>query len=119
MSEPSSAALGPPPATAPDCRPGQDRPVRTVTRLATQLDAIEVLGPQDLDAAFEVAVRLEEEARAASAVDLQLRARLVQAAVRGRRGETAECGRILHDVNRWAAEHDHRYLLARSHRHLA
>jgi two-component system cell cycle response regulator len=88
-------------------------------QLATQLDAIEVLGPQDLDAAFEVAVRLEEEARAASAVDLQLRARLVQAAVRGRRGETAECGRILHDVNRWAAEHDHQYLLARSHRHLA
>jgi diguanylate cyclase (GGDEF)-like protein len=124
MSESSPAAFGPPPATVPDCRPGQDQPVqdqpvRTVTQLATQLDALEVLGPQDLDAAFEVAVRLEEEARAASAVDLQLRARLVQAAVRGRRGETAECGRILHDVNRWAAEHDHRYLLARSHRHLA
>jgi diguanylate cyclase (GGDEF)-like protein len=98
-------------------RPRQNRP--TVAELTDQIEAIELLAPQQLNGAFDLAVRLEAEAAAAAAEDLQLRARLVQAAIRGRRGETAESGRILHDVNRWAAEHNHRYLLARSHRLLS
>jgi diguanylate cyclase (GGDEF)-like protein len=90
-----------------------------IVELAAELDAIEMLGWEELDGAFDLAARLEGEAGAASAVDLQLRAQLVRAAVLGSRGETAESGRILHHVNRWAGEHDHRYLLARSHRLLA
>ncbi|NJC86867.1 tetratricopeptide repeat-containing diguanylate cyclase [Planosporangium mesophilum] len=90
-----------------------------IGELAAALDEIELLGWQELDGAFDLAASIEKEARAVSAVDLQLRAQLVRGAVLGSRGETAESGRILHRVNRWASDHDHRYLLARSHRLLA
>ncbi|MGC9669004.1 diguanylate cyclase [Planosporangium sp. 12N6] len=109
------------PRPAPSA-PGPRRTARTaraVADLAAELDAIERLGWRELDGAFDRAVHLEQQARAASAVDLELRARLLRAAVLGRRGETAESGRILHGVNRWAADNGHRYLLARSHRLLA
>lgn len=96
-----------------------DRPMRTVAELRARLDTLDTLAPQELDDAFDLAVRLEHEARAASAPDLERRARLAQASVLGRRGETAESGRITREVNRWATEHDHRYLRARSHRQLA
>ncbi len=47
------------------------------------------------------------------------RALLVQAAVESQRGLTEDSARIMRRVTRWADEHQHRYVQARSHRELS
>jgi two-component system, cell cycle response regulator len=87
-----------------------------------ELDAIELLAPYDAEAALERAVRLcghLAQPRDASGEVLLARAQLVEADARGRRGQPDASGRLLRSVNRWAAEHDEPYVLARSHRLLA
>ncbi|GGJ86945.1 hypothetical protein GCM10010123_15650 [Pilimelia anulata] len=61
------------------------------------------------------AAAAEQRAAALDAEDLQMRARLIQAVAIGRAGRTPASARLIRDVNRWAQEHQHRYLLARSH----
>jgi two-component system cell cycle response regulator len=58
-------------------------------------------------------------ARAAGRPALAARARLIAADALCRQGELVAAAPIMYEVNRWAAEQDDRYLLARSHFQLA
>ncbi|HWG98156.1 MAG TPA: GGDEF domain-containing protein [Pilimelia sp.] len=87
--------------------------------LRAELDELESLPHEHRADASARAHAAEERARELGAVDLQMRAQLVQADAIARRGRTAASARIIREVNRWAQEYGHRYLLARSHRHLA
>jgi len=51
--------------------------------------------------------------------DLAMRAQLVRGYAHDRLGGVSSGGRIAHEVNRWAAEHGHQALLARSHLQLS
>ncbi|SFF93003.1 diguanylate cyclase (GGDEF) domain-containing protein [Blastococcus tunisiensis] len=72
----------------------------------SRFDPVDVEGPAA--AAASAAERLGR-------TDLVHRARLLQADLLRRRGDVAEAGRRAQDIQRWAAEHDSRHLLARSH----
>lgn len=104
-------------ATDPGITPPVDPPGRST--LEAELLALEVLSPGDRVDATEPGAVLEEQARRAGHVDLVMRARLVQAVARGRAGHMASCSRTVREINRWALEHRHPYLLARTHRHLS
>jgi two-component system, cell cycle response regulator len=88
-------------------------------QLTAALDGLETLPFFDPAAAFGPAVEIEAAAESLGIIDLQLRAQLIQSDVMIRRGETATGGRTIHEINRWALEHGHRPLLARSHRLLS
>jgi len=87
--------------------------------LAAWLTELESLPYEERPDAAAPALTAEQQATALDDIELQLRARLVHADAIGRQGRTAASARIIRDVNRWAEEHQHAYLLARSHRHLA
>ncbi|MBV8302072.1 MAG: GGDEF domain-containing protein [Candidatus Dormibacteraeota bacterium] len=107
--------------TAPAARGGDARPRRRVDRelLSIELDRLEIIPVSDPTAAFSPAVDIERDARRIGAVDLEMRAQLVQADVLGRMGKTTAGGQVLRQVNTWAVAHDDAHLLARSHRLLA
>jgi two-component system, cell cycle response regulator len=111
------------PATSvgPDSGPGgSDAPSPgPEARLAARLDRLETVPFFRPDAAFGPAVSIEKAAARLGLTDLRLRAQLIQADVLCRRGQTATAGRMIRKVNRWALEHGHRHLLARSHRLLS
>jgi two-component system, cell cycle response regulator len=92
---------------------------RTSARLAAQLDSLEVLPFFRPSAAAGPAAAIELASGRLGLTELRLRAQLVQADVNCRRGQTAEAGLVMREVNRWALEHGHRHLLARSHRLLS
>jgi diguanylate cyclase (GGDEF)-like protein len=83
--------------------------------LSSLLDDLEYDRASDVDARLERAIRLEREATAAGATDMQMRARLVQADMRLRIGQASAAAHLATEVNRWAREHEARFLLARSH----
>jgi two-component system, cell cycle response regulator len=106
-------------AVGPDAGNGRSNAPGTSARLAAQLDGLETLPFFHPDEAFGPAAAIEEVAARLGLTDLRLRAQLIQADVLCRRGQTAAAGRMIREVNRWALEHGHRHLLARSHRLLS
>lgn len=91
----------------------------TAEEFSRLLDLLEVQPYREVNAAIApvqqalgVAARLDRE-------DLNQRTRLIHADVLGRQGKIAESGRLIREINAWAAENDHEYILARSHRLLA
>jgi len=87
--------------------------------VTAELDALELVPFSNPKVAFGPAVELERQARELGAEDLQKRAQLIQADVLGRIGKHTASGQLVREINRWAAEHKDRHLLARSHRMLA
>ncbi|WP_369139614.1 GGDEF domain-containing protein [Modestobacter versicolor] len=83
--------------------------------LGVTVDELERLSRFDSDRAGEQADRAVAAAAHLGLAELELRARLVQAEVVRRRGDVAAAGRVAQEVRRWAADHDSRHLLARSH----
>ncbi|WP_324277919.1 GGDEF domain-containing protein [Blastococcus brunescens] len=77
-----------------------------------ELENLSRFDGDDVDAGAELATAAAEEL---GRTDLALRARLVQADLLRRRGDVAEAGRRAQEIQRWAAAHDARHLLARSH----
>ena len=98
---------------------GAVRPMRTADEVAVELDKLEDWLGLDVDSALAGAVAAQRDAEALGDPELIQRARLALADVWDRKGEVASGVRILWDVNRWAAEHDCRSLLSRSHLLLA
>ncbi len=86
-----------------------------VAALSATLDDLESLSRFDSAAAAERAEQALVTARELGLVEFELRAQLVQADLVRRRGNVADAGRVAQDVRRWAADHDSRHLLARSH----
>nr|WP_205862286.1 GGDEF domain-containing protein [Planosporangium thailandense] len=66
----------------------------------------------DIERALTVAAQVERET---GNVELRMRARLLRQNALERKGEVGPAARLAWEVNRWAADHDHRDLLAQSH----
>jgi diguanylate cyclase (GGDEF)-like protein len=98
------------PAAVPSTAP-------TAARLEATLDDLEALSrfDRDMDLAARGAEVAAADARALGLTEFELRADLVAADVRRRRGHVAEAGRTAHDVHRWATDHEATHLLSRSH----
>ncbi len=90
-----------------------------IAALAAELDLLEMVPFSDTEAAFAPALDVERRARALGSDGLQRRALLVQADVLGRKGKHTAAGQLIKEINDWAAQHNHRHLLSRSHRLLA
>jgi GGDEF domain-containing protein len=88
-------------------------------RLGRLLDDLEFHRSIDVEYRLERAYRAEADARAAGLPDLRMRARLVQADMLQRSGQSTAAATIAAEVNRWAREHGPQTLLARSHLILA
>lgn len=84
-------------------------------RLSRELADLEYYRTSEVEARLEGARRLEREAFAAGAVDLQYRAQLVQGDMLLRVGQPTAAAALLAEVNRWAREHGPQSLLSRSH----
>ncbi len=84
-------------------------------RLAAALDDLEYHRAVGVDSRMAEARRVEREAAAAGAIDLQMRAQLVCADMLQRTGQVTEAARQVMEVNAWAGEHGPASLLARSH----
>jgi hypothetical protein len=88
---------------------------RTAAEVAAALDVVEGDLGRDLDRSFAVTVEAEAAAAAFGDEELAMRARLLKADISERKGYPARVVDALRTVNRWAADHDCRPLLARSH----
>lgn len=80
------------------------------------LDVLEIQPYRDVNSAIvpvqqalAVAARLQQE-------KLTQRTRLIHADVLGRQGQIADSGRLIREINAWAAANDQEHILARSHR---
>jgi diguanylate cyclase (GGDEF)-like protein len=93
--------------------------LRTAPEVAAALDAVEADLSRNLDALLAITVEAEAAAEAFGEEELAMRARLLQADISTRKGYPARVADTLRTVNRWAADHDRRPLLARSHLLLA
>ncbi|NGZ77721.1 tetratricopeptide repeat-containing diguanylate cyclase [Saccharibacillus alkalitolerans] len=83
---------------------------------ARVLDLLEILPYRDINAAI---VPVQQALSAAARIgreDLIQRTRLIHADVLGRQAQIAESGRMIREINAWAAENDEAHVLARSHR---
>lgn len=80
------------------------------------LDILELLPYRDISTAIVPVQQALQVAEKLGREDLVHRTRLVQADVFGRQGRVAESGRMIREINAWAAKHDYKHLLARSHR---
>lgn len=83
------------------------------------LDLLEILPYRDVNAAIvpvqqslNIAIQIGRE-------DMIQRTRLIHADVLGRQAKIAESGRLIREINAWAAENDQDHVLARSHRLLS
>ena len=83
--------------------------------LLRQLDDLEFSRSADIEYRLDGALRCEASARRAGAPDLAMRARLVQADMLQRKGQSSEAAAAATEVNRWARENGPQLLLARSH----
>jgi len=83
--------------------------------LSRLLDTLEFHRAFDVEDRLEGALRVQREALAIGATDLQMRGRLVEADMRHRSGQAAEAARLATEVNGWARENGPAALLARSH----
>jgi two-component system cell cycle response regulator len=84
-------------------------------RLSDLLDDLEYHRAFDVASRLERAIRAEQEAIAAGALDIQMRARLVQADMLQRMGRVTAGARLATEVNWWARQQGPQTLLARSH----
>src|SRR3954452_13107976 len=82
--------------------------------LAAALDRLESLSRFERDGVEDGAQRAAAAARELGRPELELRARLIGGDLLRRHGDVAAAGRIAQAVQRWAAEHGARHLLARS-----
>ncbi len=87
----------------------------TADKLVAALDSLESLTSTDPERALATATEVEHRANLIGRQDLAMRAQLVRGYCHDRLGGVSSGGRIAHEVNRWAAEHGHQALLARSH----
>jgi two-component system cell cycle response regulator len=92
---------------------------KRLERLRVELDVLEMVPFSDPDAAYAPAVALEKRARALGDEGEQKRAQLIQADVLCRKGKHTASGQLIKEINDWAIEHQHRHLMARSHRLLS
>jgi diguanylate cyclase (GGDEF)-like protein len=84
-------------------------------QLAADLEDLEDDLGYDIDAWLPRAARIERDAEALGEVELQLRARLVQADALLRRGETLKATPVILAVHTWAVDQDRRSVLEHSH----
>ena len=91
----------------------------TRSALSAHLEELELLTAQKFEAVVAPAGIVELQAGELGWEDLVWRARLIQADVAGRLGNTTEQGRVANRANLWAQEHSDEFVLARSHRLLA
>ena len=84
-------------------------------RISDLLDDLEFHRAFGVSARLERAVEAEKNAVAIGALDLQMRARLVQADMLQRTGRVTAGARMATEVNWWARQHGPQPLLARSH----
>jgi diguanylate cyclase (GGDEF)-like protein len=84
-------------------------------RLSDLLDDLEYHRAFGVASRLERAVQAEQEAVVAGELDLQMRARLVQADMLQRSGRVTAGARLASEVNTWARQHGPQTLLARSH----
>jgi diguanylate cyclase (GGDEF)-like protein len=89
---------------------------RGVDELAVELNDLEDALGFDVALVLAKAAEIERAAEAAGDSALRLRARLLQADMWQRSGQSTAVVRILWEVNAWNAENDHRALRARSDR---
>jgi two-component system, cell cycle response regulator len=89
--------------------------VDTRAGLSTLLDTLEYHRAFEVEDRLKGAIRAQREALAIGATDLEMRARLVEADMRLRRGRATEAAVLATQVNQWAREHGPVPLLARSH----
>jgi two-component system, cell cycle response regulator len=90
-----------------------------VRRLSRVLDELEFHRASDVEYRLDGAFRVEADAQAIGATELQMRARLVQADMLLRKGHGTAASAICAEVNRWARENSAEALRARSHLVLA
>src|SRR5262245_49770055 len=86
----------------------------TAAEVAAALDTVEADLGRNLDRSLAVTVEAEAAAEAFGDEELAMRACLLQADISRRKGYPARVIGLLRRVNRWAADHDCRPLLARS-----
>lgn len=91
----------------------------SAAELDAALEVLELRTPHDVTEVLATALEIGQAADALDDVELRLRAQLVQSDMWDRLGEVATGARMAWEVNRWATDHGHRPLLARSHRLLA
>ena len=84
-------------------------------RLSDFLDDLEYHRAFGVAARLQRATEAEQEAIVAGELDLQMRARLVQADMLQRTGRVTAGARLAAEVNSWAGQHGPQTLLARSH----
>lgn len=87
--------------------------------LSARLDVLERARGHLVDATLALALTLQAEARELGDEELAGRCVLVEADMRGRKGELADSARLVWDVHQWADAHANLRLLARSHRLLS
>jgi len=93
--------------------------VHTPESFATLLETLEMMPYRNVNlSVYEVRKSLEI-AKSLNVEDLIIRTQLIHADIMGRQGKIAEGGRKIRTINKWALDHNHHYLLARSHRLLA
>jgi len=80
------------------------------------LDQLEIQPYRDINAAITPVQQALVAAEKYGNEVLIQRTRLIHADVMGRQGKVAEGGRIIREINAWAAKHGHDHILARSHR---
>jgi diguanylate cyclase (GGDEF)-like protein len=107
------------PADAPGAAAAVDARLRTAEQVAAELEILEDWLGLDVDATLTTALEVERAAEAIGDPELTHRARLVLVDVWDRKGELPSAVHVLAEVNRWAAEHGSRALLARTHLLLA
>jgi diguanylate cyclase (GGDEF)-like protein len=88
---------------------------RAAAEVSAALDAVDADLGRNLDRSLAITMEAEAAARAFGDEELAMRACLLQADISRRKGYPARVVDILRTVNRWAADHDCRPLLARSH----
>src|SRR5437899_836960 len=93
--------------------------LNTTAEVVAALDAVESDLGRNLDRSLAITVEAVVVADAFGEEELAMRARLLQADISSRQGRLTGLADILRTVNRWAADHDCRPLLARSHALLA
>jgi diguanylate cyclase (GGDEF)-like protein len=105
------------PASALTVDAGRPRP--TPAALLARLEVFEDGRMRDVEEVLAAAVEIEHAAEAVGDPVIELRARLLQADMLERKGETRQGVRTLWDIHAWAVTNDCRPLLARTHLLLA
>ena len=105
------------PGSASTVDAGRPRP--DAAALLARLEVLEDGRDRDVDDVFADAVEIEHAAGAIGDQVLQLRARLLQADMLERKGETRQGARTFWDIHGWAVANECRTLLARTHLLLA